>query len=105
MSHTHRIAVIAGDGIGQEVMPEGMRVLQAAASRFDIALQFDTFDFSSCDYYARHGKMLPDAFGAGTVAERDAQLAHQNKQRIRHATLDYGARSAEAEAKSLSRSN
>ena len=60
MSHTHRIAVIAGDGIGQEVMPEGLRVLQAAASRFDIALQFDTFDFSSCDYYARHGKMLPD---------------------------------------------
>ena len=60
MSTTHRIAVIAGDGIGQEVMPEGLRVLQAAASRFDIALQFDTFDFSSCDYYARHGKMLPD---------------------------------------------
>ncbi|MGA1288330.1 MAG: tartrate dehydrogenase [Rubrivivax sp.] len=60
MSHTHRIAVIAGDGIGKEVMPEGLRVLQAAATRFDIALQFDTFDFSSCDYYARHGKMLPD---------------------------------------------
>ena len=60
MSHTHRIAVIAGDGIGKEVMPEGLRVLQAAATRFDIALQFDTFEFSSCDYYARHGKMLPD---------------------------------------------
>jgi tartrate dehydrogenase/decarboxylase/D-malate dehydrogenase len=60
MSQTHRIAVIAGDGIGKEVMPEGLRVLQAAATRFDIALQFDTFDFSSCDYHARHGKMLPD---------------------------------------------
>jgi len=56
----HRIAVIAGDGIGQEVMPEGLRVLEAAASRFNIDLQFDHFDFSSCDYFEQHGKMLPD---------------------------------------------
>ncbi len=57
---THRIAVIAGDGIGKEVMPEGLRVLEAAASRFGIGLQFDHFDFSSWDYFERHGKMLPD---------------------------------------------
>ena len=57
---THRIAVIAGDGIGTEVMPEGIRVLEAAASRFNIQLQFDHFDFSSWDYFERHGKMLPD---------------------------------------------
>jgi tartrate dehydrogenase/decarboxylase / D-malate dehydrogenase len=56
----HRIAVIAGDGIGQEVMPEGLRVLEAAAKRFGIALAFDHFDFAHCDYYAKHGKMLPD---------------------------------------------
>ena len=56
----HRIAVIAGDGIGTEVMPEGLRVLEAAASRFDIDLQFDHFDFSSCDYFEKHGEMLPD---------------------------------------------
>jgi len=56
----HRIAVIAGDGIGQEVMPEGLRVLDAAARRFGIDLHFDYFDFSSCDYFERHGKMLPD---------------------------------------------
>ena len=56
----HRIAVIAGDGIGQEVMPEGLRSLEAAASRFGIGLQFDHFDFSSWDYYVRHGQMLPD---------------------------------------------
>jgi tartrate dehydrogenase/decarboxylase / D-malate dehydrogenase len=56
----HRIAVIAGDGIGKEVMPEGLRVVDAAARKFGIALLFDHFDFSSCDYYARHGKMLPD---------------------------------------------
>jgi len=60
MSATHRIAVIAGDGIGKEVMPEGLRVMEAAASRFNIPLQFDHFDFSSWDYCEKHGKMLPD---------------------------------------------
>ena len=57
---TKRIAVIAGDGIGKEVMPEGIRVMQAAASRFGIDLQFDHFDFSSWNYFERHGQMLPD---------------------------------------------
>ena len=56
---THRIAVIAGDGIGKEVMPEGLRVLDAAARRFGIGLQVDTFDFANCDYYAKHGEMMP----------------------------------------------
>jgi tartrate dehydrogenase/decarboxylase / D-malate dehydrogenase len=55
-----RIAVIAGDGIGKEVMPEGVRVMEAAASKFGIDLAFDHFDFSSWDYYEKHGKMLPD---------------------------------------------
>ena len=57
---THRIAVIAGDGIGSEVVPEGIRVLDAAARRFGIDLRYDGFDFASCDFYARHGKMMPD---------------------------------------------
>ncbi len=57
---SHKIAVIAGDGIGKEVMPEGLRVLEAAAHKFGIALQLDHFDFSSWDYYERHGQMLPD---------------------------------------------
>jgi tartrate dehydrogenase/decarboxylase/D-malate dehydrogenase len=56
---TYRIAVIAGDGIGQEVMPEGLRALDAAARRFGIALEVDEFGFSNCGYYARHGTMLP----------------------------------------------
>ena len=56
----HRIAVIPGDGIGKEVMPEGIRVLDAAARRFGIDLHFDHFDFASCDYYVRHGSMMPD---------------------------------------------
>ncbi|MBB3178905.1 tartrate dehydrogenase [Variovorax sp. Sphag1AA] len=57
---TQRIAVIAGDGIGKETVPEGLRVLDAAARKFGIDLKFDHFDFSSWDYYEKHGKMLPD---------------------------------------------
>jgi isocitrate dehydrogenase len=51
MARTHRIAVIAGDGIGTEVMPEGLLVLDAAARKFGIDLQFDHFDFSSWNYF------------------------------------------------------
>jgi tartrate dehydrogenase/decarboxylase/D-malate dehydrogenase len=56
----HRIAVIAGDGIGKETVPEGLRVVDAAARKFGIDLQFDHFDFASCDYFGRHGQMMPD---------------------------------------------
>jgi len=56
----HRIAVIPGDGIGTEVVPEGLRVLDAAAAKFGIGLHYDHFDFASCDYYLKHGKMMPD---------------------------------------------
>ncbi len=56
----HRIAVIPGDGIGSEVIPEGIHVLEAAARKFGIDLHFDEFDFASCDYYAQHGHMMPD---------------------------------------------
>jgi len=59
-----RIAVIAGDGIGKEVMPEGVRVVQAAADKFGIDLRFDPFDFSSWEYFEAHGKMLPDNWKA-----------------------------------------
>jgi tartrate dehydrogenase/decarboxylase / D-malate dehydrogenase len=54
-----RVAIIAGDGIGKEVMPEGLRVLEAAASRFGVALKIDHFDFASWDYFERHSQMLP----------------------------------------------
>ena len=55
---THKIAVIAGDGIGKEVMPEGVRVLDATARKFGIGLSFDYFDWS-CDNYDRHGWWMP----------------------------------------------
>jgi tartrate dehydrogenase/decarboxylase/D-malate dehydrogenase len=56
----HKIAVIAGDGIGQEVMPEGLRVLEVAARKFSIDFEFTTFEWANCDYYVQHGKMMPD---------------------------------------------
>jgi tartrate dehydrogenase/decarboxylase / D-malate dehydrogenase len=59
MIKTHKIAVIAGDGIGNEVMPEGLRVVQAAARKFDIDLQFTTMEWANCDYYLAHGQMMP----------------------------------------------
>jgi tartrate dehydrogenase/decarboxylase / D-malate dehydrogenase len=55
-----RIAVIAGDGIGKEVMPEGVRVVDAAARKFGIELQFDHFDWSCWDYCEKHGQYMPD---------------------------------------------
>ncbi len=55
----HRIAVLAGDGIGNEVMPEGLRVVEAAARRFGIQLEFQTFDWAHCGYYLKHGQMMP----------------------------------------------
>ncbi|CAM3711122.1 tartrate dehydrogenase/decarboxylase/D-malate dehydrogenase [Kerstersia gyiorum] len=60
MEPTHKIAVLAGDGIGKEVMPEGLRVLEAAARRHGLTLQFDHFEWASCDYYERTGAMMPD---------------------------------------------
>ena len=55
---TNKIAVIAGDGIGKEVMPEGVRALDAAARKFGLSLAFDHFDWS-CDNYDKHGWWMP----------------------------------------------
>jgi tartrate dehydrogenase/decarboxylase/D-malate dehydrogenase len=57
---TYKIAVIPGDGIGKEVVPEGVRVLEAAAKKFGFTLQLDEFDFASCDYYLKHKEMMPE---------------------------------------------
>jgi len=64
VSQTYRIALIAGDGIGREVLPEGVRVVQAAAERFGIKLELRTIDWASCDYYVVHGQMMPDDWKA-----------------------------------------
>ena len=64
MTPSYKIAVIPGDGIGKEVIPEGLRVLEAAAKRFEIALKFTHIEWASCDYYAAHGQMMPDDWKA-----------------------------------------
>ena len=64
MTTTHKIAVIPGDGIGKEVMPEGLRVLNAAAKRLNIKLELTSIEWASCDYYARTGAMMPDDWKA-----------------------------------------
>ncbi|KRC02536.1 tartrate dehydrogenase [Duganella sp. Root198D2] len=83
---THRIAVIAGDGIGKEVMPEGLRAMHAVAARFGLDLEFTTFDWANCDYYVQHGQMMPpdwfdllkgfDAIYFGAVGWPDAVPDH-----------------------------
>ncbi|MFE0021132.1 tartrate dehydrogenase [Amycolatopsis sp. NPDC059021] len=60
MTTTYRVAVIPGDGIGQEVVPEGVRVLTAAAELHGFELDLAEFEFASAEYYLRHGTMLPE---------------------------------------------
>src|SRR6202162_3165463 len=56
---TFQIAVIPGEGIGKEVVPEGIRVLEAAGRRFDLQFSWHHFDWS-CETYRHTGKMMPD---------------------------------------------
>jgi tartrate dehydrogenase/decarboxylase / D-malate dehydrogenase len=56
---TFNIAVIAGDGIGKEVVPEGIRALEAAGRRFNFQMHWHAFDWS-CETYIHTGKMMPD---------------------------------------------
>ncbi len=58
MAH-YRIATIPGDGIGNEVLPEAVRVLEAAGRRFDIAFDWQHFDWS-CETYSKTGRMMPE---------------------------------------------
>ncbi|GGW95785.1 tartrate dehydrogenase [Streptomyces malachitofuscus] len=60
MPNTYRIAVIPGDGIGREVVPEGLRSLRAAAEVHGFRLAVTEFDFASADYWLEHGTMLPE---------------------------------------------
>lgn len=60
MSKLFKIAVMPGDGIGKEVMPEGIKVLQQAQRSFNLNLEFQALDWGSCDYYLQHGTMLPE---------------------------------------------
>ena len=67
---TYRIAIIPGDGIGKEVVPEGLRVLEAAGRRFKIDFLWDEFPWS-CETYLQTGWMMP-ADGIEQLREHDA---------------------------------
>src|SRR6476661_3192463 len=56
---TYDIAVIPGDGIGNEVVPEGLRVLEAVGAMFGIGFRQHHFDWS-CETFRKTGKMMPD---------------------------------------------
>lgn len=55
----YSIAVIAGDGVGQEVIPAARRVADLASSKFGFTLKYTEFDWGS-DYFFRHGRMMPE---------------------------------------------
>jgi tartrate dehydrogenase/decarboxylase/D-malate dehydrogenase len=67
---THRIAVIAGDGIGREVIPAGIAALEAAARQSAVTLQFTELPWG-CDYYLQRGRMM-DEDGFERLAAFDA---------------------------------
>ncbi|WP_347038528.1 tartrate dehydrogenase [Glutamicibacter halophytocola] len=60
MDRVYNIASIAGDGIGQEVVPEGLRALDAASEAFGFTLNITEYDFANAEYYKKHGQMMPD---------------------------------------------
>src|SRR5215210_4727711 len=66
----HRIAVVAGAGIGKEVVPEGQRVLEAARRKFGFSLSWDEKP-CSCEYYAKHGRMMPED-GLAQIRDHDS---------------------------------
>jgi tartrate dehydrogenase/decarboxylase / D-malate dehydrogenase len=56
----YRIAAIPGDGIGKEVLPEGVRVVDRAAQRHGVRVEWAWKEWASCDWYLAHGAMMPD---------------------------------------------
>ncbi len=59
MAKSYRVAVIAGDGIGHEVMPEGIAAMERAARAYGFELSWNEFDWS-CERYAQTGRMMPE---------------------------------------------
>ena len=54
-----KIGVIPGDGIGREVIPEGVRALEAAGNRYDVNFQWTEF-VGSCETYHKTGRLMPE---------------------------------------------
>ena len=67
-----RIAVLPGDGIGKEVVPEGIKVLEAAGRKFNIDFKFDEYDWS-CENFAATGRLMPED-GIEMIRPKDASF-------------------------------
>ena len=72
MTNSYNIAVIPGDGIGNEVMPEAIKVLEAVAGKYDLAFSFDEKDWS-CERFHKQGAMMPED-GLQQIKDSDAIL-------------------------------
>ncbi len=70
MTTIYKIALVPGDGIGREVVPEGVKVLEKIADRYGIAFAWDEFDWS-CERFHKHGSMMPED-GIQQIAGHDA---------------------------------
>jgi len=93
-----RIAVIPGDGIGKEVLPEGMRVLDAAGRRFGFDLEWKVFDWS-CEVYAKTGRMMPEDGLDQLRAFEAIFLGAESRQRVLAAVDEQAAARAHARAR------
>ena len=71
-TNAYNIAVIAGDGIGKEVMPEAIKVLEAVAGKHDLDFKFDEKDWS-CERYHKTGAMMPED-GLDSIRDHDSIL-------------------------------
>ena len=72
MARTHRIAVVPGDGIGKETVPEALKVLDVASRKFGFGLELAHYDWS-CETYKATGAMMP-ANGMDLLAQSDSIL-------------------------------
>jgi tartrate dehydrogenase/decarboxylase/D-malate dehydrogenase len=57
--NNYKIAVVPGDGIGNEVVPESLKVLDVLAAKFGFQFSYKNYDYS-CEYFSKNGKMMPD---------------------------------------------
>jgi len=71
-TNSYKIAVIPGDGIGWEVVPEAIRILEAVARKHDLSFQFDEKDWN-CERFHKVGAMMPED-GLDQIRDHDSIL-------------------------------
>lgn len=70
MSNSYKLNLVPGDGIGREMIPEGIRVLDTLSAQHSFSLKYEEFPYS-CDYYREHGKMMHED-GIDRMSQCDA---------------------------------